>query len=136
MLTGILAISGNGGLFKMLSQGHNSIIVENLVDGKKSNVTSTQRISALQDISMYTTEGDVKLSTVMSNIFKYTKGSECIDPKKASAQELKDYMDNVLPTWDKEHIYMSDLKRLFAWYNILQKHGIVREETAEEAKAE
>lgn len=120
----------------MISQGHNSIIVENLVDGKKSNVTSAQRISALQDISMYTTEGDVKLSTVMSNIFKYTKGEQCIDAKKASAQELKDYMDKVLPTWDKEHIYNSDLKRLFAWYNILQQHGIVREETEEEAKAE
>ncbi|MCQ2202029.1 MAG: DUF5606 domain-containing protein [Bacteroidales bacterium] len=135
MLTGILSISGQGGLFKMLSQGNNSLIVENLVDGKKTNVTSAQRISALQDISMYTTEGDVRLSTVMSNIFKYTKGAQCIDAKKASAQELKDYMDNVLPTWDKEHIYNSDLKRLFTWYNILQKHGIVREETEKEAQA-
>ena len=133
MLTGLLAISGQSGLYKMLSQGKNILIVENLADGKRLSVTNTQRVSALRDISMYTLDGDIKRATVISNIFKYTKGEPAIDPKKASADELKSYMDNVLPNWDKEHIYTSDIKRLFSWYNILQSRNIVREETAEEA---
>lgn len=132
MLKGILSIAGQSGLFKLVSQGKNTIIVESIATGKKMPAYATSRVSALSDISMYTTEDDVKLSTVMANIYKYTNGAQAIDAKKASADELKAYMDNVLPNWDKERIYTSDLKKLFTWYNILQAAGLVNDKDNEE----
>lgn len=132
MLKEILSIAGQGGLFKLVSQGNNSLIVESLVDGKRMPAHGTSRVSALDDISMYTEDGDVKLSYVFACIYEYTKGEKCIDAKKATAEEMKSYMNNVLPNWDKEHIYVSDLKRLFTWYNILLERNII---TAENAKA-
>lgn len=134
MLKGILSITGQSGLFKLVSQGSNTIIVESLADGKRTPAHRTAKVSALEDISMYTDDGDVKLSDVMRNIFKYTDGKTAIDPKKASTDELKSYMDNVLPNWDRERIYTSDLKKLFAWYNILvSKNLITLEDEVEEA---
>ncbi len=128
MLKGILAISGQSGLFKLVSQGKNSIIVESLTDGKRMSATAASRISALEPNSMYSEEGDVKLSTVMSNIFKYTGGQQAIDPKKASAAELKAEMDKALPNWDKDRVYTSDIKKLFSWYNLLAAKGLACEE--------
>ncbi|MCQ2203864.1 MAG: DUF5606 domain-containing protein [Bacteroidales bacterium] len=134
MLKAILSIAGQGGLFKLVSQGKNTIIVEDIATGKRLPAYATSRVSALEDISMYTTEGDVTLKEVMANIYKYTKGEQAIDPKKASSDELKKYMDNVLPTWDKDRIYVSDLKKLFGWYNILQSAGLVSDKIEEEEK--
>lgn len=136
MLKGILSIAGQGGLFKLVSQGNNSIIVESLVDGKRMPAHGTSRVSALEDISMYTEDGDVKLSYVFASIYEFAKGEKCIDVKKASAAEIKEYMGNVLPNWDKEHIYMSDLKRLFTWYNLLLEKGVITAENAQKAKEE
>jgi len=132
MLKGILSIAGQGGLFKLVSQGKNTIIVESLATGKRMPAYATSRVSALEDISMYTTEGDVKLSEVMANINKYTKGAQAIDAKTASNDDLKKYMDNVLPNWDKDRIYTSDLKKLFNWYNILQAAGIASDKADSE----
>lgn len=132
MLKGILSIAGQGGLFKLVSQGKNTIIVESIADGKRMPAYATSRVSALSDISMYTTEDDVKLSTVMANIYKYTNGAQAIDSKKASSEELKAYMSKVLPNWDKDRIYTSDLKKLFTWYNILQAAGLVSDKDEEE----
>ncbi|MCQ2229952.1 MAG: DUF5606 domain-containing protein [Bacteroidales bacterium] len=132
MLKGILSIAGQGGLFKLVSQGKNTIIVESLATGKRMPAYATSRVSALEDISMYTTEGDVKLSEVMANIYKYTKGEQAIDAKTASNDDLKKYMDNVLPNWDKDRIYTSDLKKLFNWYNILQAAGIASDKAETE----
>lgn len=132
MLKGILSIAGQSGLYKLVSQGKNTIIVESIETGKKMPAYATSRVSALSDISMYTTEDDVKLSTVMANIYKYTNGTKAIDPKKATNEELKSYMSNVLPNWDKERIYTSDLKKLFTWYNILQAANLVSDNDSEE----
>ncbi len=136
MLKGILSISGQGGLFKLVSTGKNTIIVESLADGKRFAAQSTSRVSALEDISMYSEEGDVKLSTVMSNIFKYSDGKPVLDAKKATPEQLKAEMDKALPNWDKERIYTSDLKKLFTWYNILVEKGLVSAETEETEAAE
>lgn len=136
MLKGILSISGHSGLYKLVSQSKSTIIVESLEDGKRTPAYGSSRVSALEDITMYTTDGDIKLGDVFVNIYKYTKNGQAIDAKKASNDELKAYMDNVLPTWDKDRIYVSDIKKLFTWYNILQSKGIItdKEEKAEEAK--
>lgn len=135
MLEGILSIAGKGGLFKLVSQGKNAIIVESLTDGKRMPVSGNARVSALQEISMYTVDGDVKLSHVMANIFKLTGGKECVSPK-ASNDELKEFMGKALPEWDSERIYVSDIKKLAAWYNILLAHGLVSDKEDEEEKKE
>ncbi|MCI5982588.1 MAG: DUF5606 domain-containing protein [Marinilabiliaceae bacterium] len=131
MLEGILSIAGKGGLFKLVSQGNNMIIVESLVDGKRTPVHSTARVSALQEISMYTVDGDVKLSHVMANIYKLTEGKECISAK-ASAEELRDFMGKALPEWDSERIYTSDIKKLVTWYNLLLSKGLVSDKEDDE----
>ena len=124
MLEGILSISGKSGLFKLVSQGRNAIIVESLADGKRMPVSGSARVSALQEISMYTVDGDVKLSHVMANIYKLTDGKECIPATSSNA----------------DRIYVSDIKKLVAWYNILLAHNLVsdkeEEEVAEEVKSE
>lgn len=138
MLNGILSISGKSGLFKLVSQGKNNIIVESLADGKRLPVSGTARVSALQEISMYTVDGDVRLSHVMANIFNLTGGKECI-PATSSNEELKAFMAKALPEWDADRIYVSDIKKLVSWYNILLAHGLVSgvdDEENEELKAE
>ena len=139
MLEGILSISGKSGLFKLVSQGRNAIIVESLADGKRMPVSGSARVSALQEISMYTVDGDVKLSHVMANIYKLTDGKECI-PATSSNAELKEFKAKALPEWDADRIYVSDIKKLVAWYNILLAHNLVsdkeEEEVAEEVKSE
>ena len=139
MLKGIIAITGHSELYKIVSQGQRTMVVESLKDQTRKSVAPTQRLSALIDISMYTEDGDVKLSTVLANVFKQAEGKPVIDAKKASPDELKSLMDKVLPNWDKAHVYVSDLKKLFSWYNQLLAAGLVsadmdKEEESEEKK--
>ena len=124
MLKGILSISGQSGLFKLVSQAKNSIIVESLVDGKRFPAYSTARVSALEDISIYTEEGDVKLTEILLKIFENTNGSET--PKaKAPAAEMKSYFQTILPTYDKERVYVSDIKKVLTWYNLLVDNKLI-----------
>jgi len=128
-LKGILAISGKPGLFKHISQTKSGIIVESLLDKKRMQAFSTTKVSALHDISVYTTGEDVLLTDIFKSIFKKENGGKSIDPK-SSSDDLKKYMEEILPEYDKERVYMSDVKRLFTWYNILQEHGLVDLEDA------
>ena len=136
MLENILSISGKPGLYKLLTQAKATIIVESLVDGNRMPVSSNARVSALQEISMYTVGGDVRLSHVMANIYKLTNGKPCID-SKASNEELKDFMAKALPEWDSERVHVSDIKKLVSWFNILLAKGLVsdKEDNEEEAAA-
>lgn len=118
MLKEILSISGHGGLFKMVSQAKNSIIVESLVDGKRIPTYATSRISALEDISVFTEEGETKLEEVFKLIYAKENGQQALS-HKSSAEELKKYMESILPTYDKDRVYVSDIKKVISWYNLL-----------------
>lgn len=123
-LKGILAISGYPGLFKLVKQARNSIIVESLEDGKRMPAYATSKISALEDIAIYTSGEDVQLHQVLKNI--YTKENGGVAPSsKLSNEEVKTYFGQILPEYDKERVYVSDMKRVFNWYNILHKHNLV-----------
>ncbi len=135
MLEGILSISGQGGLFKMVSQAKNSIIVESLVDGKRMPAYATSRISALEDISVFTEEGDKKLEEIFEAIYKKEDGGKAINPK-SSASELKEYFEFVLPDYDRDRVYVSDIKKILAWYNLLNEQGMLDFTEKEEAEAE
>lgn len=129
-LTGIISISGKPGLFKVVAQGKNNIIVESLIDNKRSPAYSTDRISALEDISIYTTEEDVPLKDVFTLIFKKENGGASLSHKESLAK-LEKYLSEILPTYDSERVYPSDIKKLFQWYNLLQKADILKLEEEE-----
>lgn len=138
----IIAISGYPGLFRVVAQAHNGIIVESLIDKKRMQAFSTYKISALEDISIFTTGDDMPLKDVLKKMFETEKGQASIDAK-ASNEELKAYMKKILPDYDNERVHVSDIKKLLTWYNLLEKNDMLKateedkkEETTEKATGE
>lgn len=132
-LSGIISISGKPGLFKVVAQAKNNIIVESLVDGKRSPAYSTDRISALEDISIYTYEEDKPLAEVYQAIYEKEKGGTVLSHKE-SLNKLTKYLLEILPNYDEDRVYSSDIKKLFQWYNILHKADALKVEEKEEKK--
>lgn len=129
-LKDLLAITGKPGLYKTVGQNKTSLIVESLNDGKKMPVYSAHKISALEDISIYTYEEDIPLKVVFGKIFEKEEGGKAIDHKSSSA-ELKSYMSEVLPDYDEDRVYTSDLKKIFNWYNNLHDNDLLSREEEE-----
>lgn len=125
-LSGIISITGQSGLHKIVSQTKNGIIVEPLGGGRRFPVHGAQRVSSLEDISIYTYEEDVPLADVFASIFKNLKGGEAIS-HKAEKGELESFMETHLPTYDKDRVYTSDIKKVVQWYNLLLKEGLLKE---------
>ena len=125
MLKEILAITGKPGLYKLVSRGNNMLIVESLVDGKRTPTYARDKIVALSDVSMFTNADDVSLSEVLISAGK-KEGLKPVafDPKKATNAELHAWFDEVLPDWDRDRVYPSDIRKLIQWYNILVNAGI------------
>lgn len=124
MLKKILSISGKPGLFELVSQGKNMLIVESLVDHKKVPAYTHEKILSLGDIAMYTESGEVPLAEVLMAMKKKEEGKlVSMNPKKAESKELTDYLASVLPDYDKGRVYASDIKKLITWYNILVEAG-------------
>ena len=135
MLKDILSISGYGGLFKFISQGRVGIIVESLEDGKRMNASASAKISALEDISIFTDTEDKSLKEVFKLIFEKENGGVAIN-HKSSADELKNYFIEALPDYDRDRVYVSDIKKVMNWYNILQKLELLNFEEEEENEQE
>lgn len=138
MLKGILAISGQGGLFKSVSETKNGIIVESLLTGKRQPAYATARISALEDIAIYCDAEEVPLKQVFKNIAEKEDGGQAVS-HKASSKEIKAYFEEVLPDYDEDRVYVSDMKKVLQWYNLLQEKQMLdfsEEETAEEEATE
>ena len=132
-LKDILAISGMSGLYKFVSQGRNGVIIEGLVDKKRMNASSSARVSALEDIAIYTDDKELPLKEVLRRIFQKESGKETIDPKSAN-DKLKKYFEEVVPDYDREKVYVSDIKKLLGWYNILLSQNMI--DLVEDAKEE
>ena len=139
MLRTILSISGKPGLYKLISRGKNMLIVETIDATKKRQpVHGADKVISLGDIAMYTDDEEVPLRQVFANVKAKEEGKPtAIDPKKASANELHEYMAAVLPNYDRDRVYNNDIKKLISWYNILVNNGMadfeeVEEETTEE----
>ena len=129
-LSGIISISGKSGLSKIVSQTRTGLIVETIEDGKRSAVHGAERVSSLEDISIYTLEEDVSLSDVFDKMFKMAKGEKIIS-HKSSADELKTYLKGVLPDYDEDRVYVSDIKKLVQWYNLLQEKDLLKADEKE-----
>ena len=137
MLRTILSISGKPGLYKLISQGKNMLILETL-DATKKRVPaySHDKVIALGDIAMYTDAEEVALAEVLESVKNKENGAiASVDYKKASAEELHAFMAEVLPSYDRDRVHTSDIKKLIQWYNILVSNGVTEFIPAEEETA-
>lgn len=137
MLNKILSIAGKPGLYKLVSQGKNMLIVESLLDGRRSPAYGNDKIVSLGDISMFTNEEDIPLRQVLKNILEKEQGTEVtLDAKKAKTPELFAYLEQVLPDFDRDRVHPNDVRKLISWYNILVKSNNTDFEEAPEEPAE
>lgn len=121
----ILSIAGRPGLYKLVSRGNQTLIVE-AIDSTHRRFPAFQkdRVTSLADIAMYTEADDVPLWQVLDNVAKKEdKKTAAINYKKCSSQELRDYFAEVLPNYDRDRVHDSDIKKLLQWYNILVENG-------------
>ncbi len=135
MLKKILSISGKPGLYKLVSQGKNMLIVESLADGKRIPSFSKDKVVSLADIAIFTDAGEVKLAEVLEKLKTHEKGAACQVDAKADNNVLRKFMADILPDYDREKVYPSDIRKLINWYNILVTNGITdfaEQETGEE----
>ena len=137
MLKTILSISGKPGLYKLISQGKNMLIVESLVNKKRFPAYGNEKIISLGDIAMYTDTEDVPLKDVLLSVKQKENGAVVtMDLKKATADDLRSYLAEVLPAFDRDRVYPSDIKKLISWYNLLVASGIDFEDVADKEETE
>lgn len=135
MLKEILSISGKPGLFKLLSSSNSALIVESLLDGKRFPTYASAQVIALDDIAIYTENEDRPLREVFKAITEKTNGGKAISHKE-SANAIKAFMLEVLPDYDQSRVYVSDMKKLFQWYNLLHDKGMLNFDKEEEKTKE
>ena len=114
----IIAISGKPGLYEIKSQTKGRIIAESLIDKKRLPINALHNISALSDIAIYTLEEEVPLREVFLNIYKKEDGKKALD-HKSNKEDLIAYFSEVLPDYDYERVYASNIKKIIQWYNSL-----------------
>ncbi|MCK9452980.1 MAG: DUF5606 domain-containing protein [Bacteroidales bacterium] len=137
-LTKIVSISGKPGLFLVTGQGKNSVVVESLLDGKRFPAFAQDRMSSLEEISIFTTTEDMPLKQVFKNIYEKMGEKLDFEVKKLSTDELKEKFGEVVPDFDEEAVYPSDMKKVFNWYKLLTEKEMLdfTEEEVEEEKEE
>lgn len=128
VLEKIISISGKPGLFQLISQLRNGFIIEDVISKKKISIGNSSQVSLLDNISMYTFDKEVPLFQVFENIAKANDYKEAISHKSSEA-ELREFMLVALPNYDTDRVYISDIKKLAQWYNILQKAGYITPES-------
>lgn len=135
-LSGIISIAGMSGLYKVVAQTKNGLIVESLTDKKRVPVYATNKVSTLEDVRIYSTGDDVPLKEVLQKIYDKEKGGLSVDTKLADA-ELKKYFKAAFPEFDEDRVYVSDIKKVINWYNALHKQGLLekKEEKAADDKS-
>ncbi len=136
MLEKIVSISGKPGLYKVLSQGKNMLVVESVVDKKRMPSYSSDKVVSLGDISMFTDSGDKPLSEILEAMKIKENGAVASIDVKADSDKLRDYFGEIVPDFDRQRVYPTDIKKLIQWYNLLIENGLTDflPEKAEEAK--
>lgn len=142
MLRTILAITGKPGLFKIVSHGNRMLLVEDLISKKRTPVHSRDKVVSLGDIAMYTEGDDKPLSEILDLVYAHENGGK-IDVKALDNDALREKFGEILPDFDRDRVYPSDIKKLFSWYNLLLEAGFTKfteeekeEETTEGEKSE
>jgi hypothetical protein len=134
MLKDILAISGQPGLFKMVSKGNNNVIVESLLTGKRFPAYSSNKITSLEDIAIFTLTGEIPLKDVLKKISENEESIKTID-SKSTPVDLKKFFKQLLPDYDDMRVYVSDIKKIVIWYILLKEKELLNfEENTDEDK--
>ncbi|MGI9551067.1 MAG: DUF5606 family protein [Aurantibacter sp.] len=120
----ILSIAGKAGLYKLITQTRSGFVAESLLDGKKITVGLRSNVSVLSEIAIYTLEEELPLREVFQKIQLKEKGGKTSIPHKSDKIELEEYFFEVLPNYDEDRVYASDIKKVIQWYNILQENKI------------
>ena len=124
-LEGIINVAGKPGLYKVVSQGNNTVIAESLADGKKTPLFSHNQSNMLEEIGIYTYDDTKPLSEIFDAIaIKENKGQAL--SHKSSTNQLTDYFREILADYDEERVYISDIKKVIQWYNAMQKYGLIK----------
>ncbi len=131
----VLSIAGKPGLYKLTTQTRNGFLAESLLDGKRINVSARHNVSLLSEIAIYTLTEEVPLRVVFEKIAKKEDGKETISHKVPKI-ELEEYFFGILPDYDEERVYASDIKKVVQWYNLLVKNGMTDFSEAEEGAKE
>lgn len=137
MLKTILSVSGKPGLFRLVSNAKNMVIVESLTDKRRLPIYARDKVVSLGDIAMYTDEGEVPLSEVLTKIQVKENGAQASVATNSKPDVLKKYFAEILPTYDRDRVYDTDIKKLISWYNLLSAAGITfasEEEVVEAAE--
>ncbi|MBJ6368900.1 DUF5606 family protein [Snuella sedimenti] len=135
----VLSISGKPGLYKLITQTRGGFVAESLIDNKRISVNAQQNVSVLSEIAIYTLTEEVPLKQVFLNIKNKENGALASVGPKDSKDKLEEYFFDVLPDYDEDRVYASDIKKVIQWYNLLQKHNMLdqledndEQETSEE----
>jgi hypothetical protein len=133
MLKTILSISGKPGLFRLVSQGKNMLIVENIATKRRQPAYASDKVVSLGDIAIYTTDSDIPLADVLDKV-KVSSNGQAVDVKALGDDaKVRDFFKTILPEYDEERVYTTDIRKLFSWYNQLVAAGIT--DFKEEEKA-
>lgn len=139
MLKRILSISGRPGLFRLVNQGKNMLIVESLQNGKRMPAYATDKVVSLGDIAIYTEDEDMPLGNVFQAIKEKTDGKTVDVKALGNDAAIRAYFKEILPAFDEDRVYTNDIKKVFSWYNLLIEAGITdfvsNEEASDEEKA-
>ncbi|WP_292949600.1 DUF5606 domain-containing protein [Olleya sp. UBA1516] len=126
----VLAIAGKPGLYKLVTQTRGGFIAESLIDNRRMSVGIQQNVSILSEIAIYTLTEEVPLKDVLSKIKDKEKGAQTSISHKDSKDKLEEYFFEVLPDYDEDRVYPSDIKKVVQWYNMLQKNNMLDFDTA------
>ena len=130
----ILAISGHPGLYRYVAQSTRGVIVESLLDGRRMNASASAKVRELYEISIFTERDDIPLAAVFTKIYEHTGGKEAISHKE-DPEKLKACFAEVLPEYDRDRVHVSDMKKVFMWYNILLGAGFTEFKLPDENEA-
>ena len=137
-LEGIINVSGKPGLFKIISRSNNTVIIESLTDQKRTAIYSHNQANLLEEIGIYTYNDTVPISDIFTEIAKKTSCGPSIN-HKSSKDELMNYFRDILPEYDEDRVYISDIKKVIQWYNIMQSVNLIKiskKKTKKETKKE
>ncbi|GGK24259.1 hypothetical protein GCM10007962_18130 [Yeosuana aromativorans] len=121
----IIAIAGKPGLFKLIAQTRGGFVAESLLDNKRLSVNVQQNVSVLSEIAIYTLTEEVPLRDVFSKINEKEQGKQASVSPKDSKDRLEEYFFEILPEYDEDRVYASDIKKVIQWYNLLQEHNML-----------
>lgn len=135
VLKDLLAISGSPGLYRFIAQGKNAVIVEHLETGKRTSAHGTAKVSSLEEIAVFTDTEEVPLADIFDKIYEKENGEASIN-HKSSPDELKQYFNELVPDYDRQRVYVSDIKKIIQWYNILHSLDMLEKEEDKEEQEE